>query len=61
VAPPGNQAATEKTNINLYYPENPAYSPKALIINYFLSDKFFEPFSINPWVNSQSKVSWQLE
>jgi hypothetical protein len=28
VAPPGNQAATEKTNINLYHPENPVYSPK---------------------------------
>ena len=34
---------------------------QALIINYFLSDTFFEPFSINPWVNSQSKISWQLE
>jgi len=36
---------------------------QALIINDFLSDKFFEPFSINPvsinpWVNWQSKVSW---
>jgi len=29
VAPPGNQAATEKTNINLYHSENPVYSPKA--------------------------------
>jgi hypothetical protein len=28
VAPPGNQAATEKTNINLYHSENPVYSPK---------------------------------
>jgi len=28
VAPPGNQAATEKTNINLYHAENPVYSPK---------------------------------
>jgi hypothetical protein len=27
-APPGNQAATEKTNINLYHSENPVYSPK---------------------------------
>jgi hypothetical protein len=27
-APSGNQAATEKTNINLYHSENPAYSPK---------------------------------
>jgi len=26
VAPPGNQAATEKTNINLYHSENPVYS-----------------------------------
>jgi len=30
VAPPGNQAATEKTNINLYHSENPVYSPKHL-------------------------------
>ena len=29
MAPPGNQAATEKTNINLYHAENPVYSPKA--------------------------------
>ena len=29
MAPPGNQAATEKTNINLYHSENPVYSPKA--------------------------------
>jgi hypothetical protein len=28
VAPPGNQAATEKTNINLYHSENPVYPPK---------------------------------
>jgi hypothetical protein len=28
VAPPGNQAATEKTNISLYRSENPVYSPK---------------------------------
>ena len=28
MAPPGNQAATEKTNINLYHSENPVYSPK---------------------------------
>jgi hypothetical protein len=28
VAPPGNQAATENTNINLYHSENPVYSPK---------------------------------
>jgi hypothetical protein len=27
VAPPGNQAATEKTNLNLYHSENPVYSP----------------------------------
>jgi len=31
VAPPGNQAVTEKTNINLYHSENPVYSPKALV------------------------------
>jgi len=30
-------------------------------INYFLSDKFFDPFLMNPWFNSQSKVSWKLE
>ena len=24
--------------------------------NDFLSDKFFDPFSMNPWVHSQSKV-----
>ena len=28
MAPPGNQAATEKTNISLYRSENPVYSPK---------------------------------
>jgi hypothetical protein len=28
VAPSGNQAATEKTNLNLYHSENPVYSPK---------------------------------
>ena len=28
MAPPRNQAATEKTNINLYHSENPVYSPK---------------------------------
>lgn len=31
------------------------------IMNYFLSDKFIKSFSINPWVHSQSKVSWDLE
>jgi hypothetical protein len=30
VAPPGNQAATEKTNINLYHSENPVYSPNSV-------------------------------
>jgi hypothetical protein len=33
VAPPGNQAATEKTNINLYHSENPVYSPKVVQSN----------------------------
>ncbi len=28
MAPSGNQAATEKTNLNLYHSENPVYSPK---------------------------------
>jgi len=28
VAPSGNQAAAEKTNINLYHSENPVYSAK---------------------------------
>jgi hypothetical protein len=28
VAPPGNQAATENTNFNLYHSENPVYSPE---------------------------------
>jgi hypothetical protein len=37
------------------------YDYQAIKINYFLSDKLFEPFSINPWVNSESKVFWQLE
>jgi hypothetical protein len=31
VAPPGNQAATEKTNINLYHSENPVYSPTYIL------------------------------
>jgi hypothetical protein len=39
VAPPGNQAATEKTNINLYHSENPVYSPKVgPVIPVFLVD-----------------------
>jgi hypothetical protein len=29
VAPPGNQAVTEKTNLNLKRPKYLAYSPKA--------------------------------
>jgi prevent-host-death family protein len=32
------------------------YDYQALIINYFLSDKFFEPFSINPWVTKESII-----
>jgi hypothetical protein len=34
VAPPGNQAATEKTNFNLYHSENPVYSPKVSTIKH---------------------------
>jgi hypothetical protein len=30
VAPPGNQAGTEKTKLNLQHREKPAYSPPPL-------------------------------
>jgi hypothetical protein len=33
VAPPGNQAETEKTNVCLTRDENPAYSPTTVSLN----------------------------
>jgi mRNA interferase RelE/StbE len=33
VAPPGNQAATEKTNINLYHSENPVKASLEIILS----------------------------
>jgi hypothetical protein len=52
VAPPGNQAETEKTNLNLKRPECPAYSPKAPVKrkNFSYARKFVFLVDAERWV-----------
>ena len=52
MAPPGNQAATEKTNLNLYHSENPVYSPKVDPAGFDLKDLAFPyPKALFPMFN----------
>jgi hypothetical protein len=48
VAPPGNQAETDKTNINLQHQEKPVYSPNLRFVDVTLKD--VPSFEITHWL-----------